>query len=332
MNSRVMILLAVLLLLGAGIAGYLGYKTTQEAQQAALQAEQQAAEAVKKAEEGPAGKVPVVVLRQDVPAYKKLSADDLTLDYLQVEAPRTYRTIEEVLDQPVQTDLKAGELLQISHLQPGGDVARLLKAGERAVAIPVDEVVGGGGFVQPGDWVDVLLFLRGENGARDSAQVVMQSLRVIGFGAEVISPDGGVATPEEKSGRKNERARARTAVLAVPEAEVTRVLLANSLGTLRLTIRPPADLLAQEATEVAPVDGVERKPGIGPLAQPKLDKDGKPIITAVPKPAERHVLTSSVLQPAPPPRAAPRAAGAPKKPAEPPVLIYRGLEAQQVKP
>lgn len=334
MNSRVMILLAILLVLGASVAGYLGYRTTQEAQQVALQAEQQAAEARKVAEAGPAGKIPVVVLRQDVPAYKKLTADDLTLDYLQVEPPRTYRTIDEVLEQPVQTDLKAGELLQVAHLQPGGDVARLLRAGERAVAIPVDEVVGGGGFVQPGDWVDVLLFLRGENGVRDSAQVVMQSLRVIGFGAEVISPDGGVVSPEEKAGRKNERARARTAVLAVPEKEVTRVLLANSLGTLRLAIRPPADLLAQGdvAAPAESTDGVDRKPGIGPLAQPQIGKDGKFEITSVPKPADRHVLTSSVLQPPAPPRATPRASGAPKKPAEPPVLIYRGLDAQKVAP
>ncbi|MEL0027488.1 MAG: RcpC/CpaB family pilus assembly protein, partial [Perlucidibaca sp.] len=67
-----------------------------------------------------------------------------------------------------------GALLQLSDLQPGSEVARLLRPGERAIAIPVDEVVGGGGFVQPGDLVDVLLFLRGENGGKDSAQVVMQ--------------------------------------------------------------------------------------------------------------------------------------------------------------
>ncbi|MEL0027489.1 MAG: hypothetical protein VW625_02305 [Perlucidibaca sp.] len=90
MNSRVMILLAVLLVLGASVAGYLGYRTTQEAQQAALVEQQKAVEAQKKAAEVVVeGKVPVVVARADIPAYKKLSADAVTLDYLTAAPPNT---------------------------------------------------------------------------------------------------------------------------------------------------------------------------------------------------------------------------------------------------
>ena len=44
MNSRVMILLAVLLVLGAAIAGYLGYQATSEATAAADAARRHAAE------------------------------------------------------------------------------------------------------------------------------------------------------------------------------------------------------------------------------------------------------------------------------------------------
>ena len=73
MNSRVMILLAILLILGACIAGYLGYKTTTEAKEAAIQAEQKAIAAQKVAEIGVPGKVAVVVVKQNVPAYKAVS-------------------------------------------------------------------------------------------------------------------------------------------------------------------------------------------------------------------------------------------------------------------
>ncbi len=326
MNSRVMILLAVLLILGASIAGYLGYKTTQEAKQAALAAEQKAVEAKKEAAITVPGKEPVVVVKQDVPLYKTLTAEDLTLDYLKVAPPRTFRTIEEVVGQPVHTELTAGTLLELGHLQPGSDVARLLRVGERAVAIPVDEVVGGGGFVQPGDLVDVLLFLRGENGARDSAQIAMQSLRVVGFGAEIISQSGGVETPEEKSGRKNERARARTAVLAVTEKDASRLLLASSLGTLRLAIRPTAETLA--AAE-ADVDAVAS--GKTPVAGKPARAIGESVAKDSAVPTQRQLLTSSALMPAAP-RAPARAPSKPKAPAEPPVIIYRGLNAQQVAP
>ncbi len=335
MNSRVMILLAILLILGASIAGYLGYKTTTEAKQAAIAAEQKAIAAQKVAEIGVPGKVAVVVIKQAVPAYKVLTADDLAIDYLKVAPPRTYRTIEEVIGQPVQVELAAGALLELGNLQPGSEVARLLRPGERAVAIPVDEVIGGGGFVQPGDMVDILLFLRGENGAKDSAQVVMQSLRVLGFGADIINPAGGIETPEQKAGRKSERARARSAVLAVAEKDVTRIMLASSLGTLRMATRPAAEaqLLAAAGAQPNAASAVPNK--VDPAANAAVICKPSPNI---PTGAQRQLLTSSALQAtvatvrSAQPR--PAAATTPAKPksVEPSIMIYRGLDAQKVSP
>jgi len=323
MNSRVMIFL------GAGIAGYLGYKTTVEAQTLAESATLQAQKVKEAAAQGVPGKVPVVVLRQAVAAFHEISAEDVTLDYLKVAPPATYRTLDEVLGQPVQVALEAGSLLNQTHLRPGSEIARLLRPGERAVAIPIDEVIGGGGFVQPGDLVDLLLFLRGESGGKDSAQIVMQSVRVLGFGSEIISQAGGTVTPDEKA-RSADRARARTAVLAIAEADVTRLMLASSLGTLRLAIVPTAQVTVEKAAAIA--------------AKVTATGSGLPAISVVPAPSrsaapqQKQFLTSSALQGAVP--SAPRAAGnpksarapsAPKEPAEPPVLIYRGL-APQVAP
>lgn len=329
MNSRVMIFLAVLLILGAGIAGYLGYKTTVEAQTLAESATLQAQKVKEAAAQGVPGKVPVVVLRQAVAAFHEISAEDVTLDYLKVAPPATYRTLDEVLGQPVQVALEAGSLLNQTHLRPGSEIARLLRPGERAVAIPIDEVIGGGGFVQPGDLVDLLLFLRGESGGKDSAQIVMQSVRVLGFGSEIISQAGGTVTPDEKA-RSADRARARTAVLAIAEADVTRLMLASSLGTLRLAIVPTAQVTVEKAAAIA--------------AKVTATGSGLPAISVVPAPSrsaapqQKQFLTSSALQGSVPsasraasnPRAA-RAPSAPKAPVEPPVVIYRGL-APQVAP
>lgn len=340
MNSRVMILLAILLILGASVAGYLGYKTTSEAKQAAIQAEQKAIAAQKVAEIGVPGKVAVVVIKQGVPAYKVLTADDLAIDYLKIAPPRTYRTLEEVVGKPVQVELTAGSLLELGNLQPGSEVARLLKPGERAVAIPVDEVVGGGGFVQPGDTVDILLFLRGENGAKDSAQVVMQSLRVLGFGADIINPAGGTETPEQKAGRKSERARARSAVLAVAEKDVTRIMLASSLGTLRMATRPAAETQLPAETSVQSLNATPIATNSESSADPAANA---PVICKplpnVPTATQRQLITSSALQAtvAAARSAQPRSASATKAPVkpkstEPTIMIYRGLDAQRVTP
>lgn len=329
MNSRIMIFLAVLLIMGAGIAGYLGYQTTVEAQTLAESANLQVKKVKEAAGQGVPGKVPVVVLRQAVAAFHELSSEDVMLDYLKVAPPASYRTLAEVLGQPVQVGLEAGSLLNQTHLRPGSEIARLLRPGERAVAIPIDEVIGGGGFVQPGDLVDLLLFLRGESGGKDSAQIVMQSVRVLGFGSEIISQSGGTVTPDAKA-RSADRARARTAVLAIAEADVTRLMLASSLGTLRLAIVPTAQVSVDKAQALATPSTV-----IG---------SGLPAISVLPAPSrsaapqQKQFLTSSALQGAIPP--VPRDAGtprsarvssAPKAPAELPVVIYRGL-APQVAP
>lgn len=318
MNSRVMLLLALLLVIGAGVAGYLGYKTTEDAKQAVFAAEQQAAVAKKQAEVTVPGKEPVVVLKRDVSLYQLLTAEDLTIDYLKVAPPRSFRKIEDAVGQPVHTELLTGSILELGHLQPGSDVARLLRVGERAVAIPMSEVIGGGGFVQPGDLVDVLLFLRGQQGAKDSAQIAMQSLRVVGFGSEIISSTGGVESADSKSGRKTAKAGARTAVLAVTEKDAPRLMLASSLGTLRLAIRPTAETMSAAQADVEKANQLAPERQIG---------DSVAKQTAVPK--QREFALESELQPQASKSSSPARAARPAAPKAPSILIYRGLDAQR---
>jgi pilus assembly protein CpaB len=93
----------------------------------------------------------------------------------------------------------------------------------------VDDVIGLGGFIQPDDRVDVLLYLQKDQEVVGSeARVLLEDIRVIAYGANLqrreVEEDG-------------EPARARTAVLAVSEAEVDRLMLGASKGRLRLALR-----------------------------------------------------------------------------------------------
>ena len=58
---------------------------------------------------------------------------------------------------------------------------------------------------------------------------------------------------EEQGGPDQSRRRVRTAVLAVPEKETTRVMLGASLGEVRLSLRPQqtAEALAAAAAAEA---------------------------------------------------------------------------------
>lgn len=297
MNSRILLLVSVLLLIGASVLGYLAYQSTTEAQ--AL------AEAARKKAESSAdeGRTAMVVLARPAKAFEVLAEADLVVEKVKHPLTGSAQSASAWVGRTLMTDLPAGSPLVETHFSPGGQVARLLRPGERAVAIPVNDVVGGGGFLQPGDVVDIILFMEGEEDRRPSTQVVMRTVRVLSFGAELIPIPSSAAQAENNQeatpagGRFRE---AKTAVLAVAEGDVSRLMLANSLGELRLAIVPSEELrLAAEATN-APVEpaAADASPTTSPAPSIML-----PSVATVPVsqrksavPEQRHYMTDSVLQ------------------------------------
>ena len=120
----------------------------------------------------------------------------------------------------------------------------MIRPDERALAVSVDEVIGAAGQLSPGDYVDVLLFLRQDtSNAEQSAQIVIPAMRLLSVGDQLgLANDGKPAvpppvTPEERAQAAQRRAAARTVVLAVPEPLLSRLMLASQAGTLRLAVR-----------------------------------------------------------------------------------------------
>lgn len=338
MNSRVLLLVSLVLLIGASVLGYLAYQSTAEAQ--AL------AEAARKKAESSAdeGRTAMVVLARPVRAFEVLAESDLSIEKVKFPLAGSAQSVEAWAGRTLMTDLPAGSPLVETHFSPGGQVARLLRPGERAVAIPVNDVVGGGGFLQPGDVVDIILFMEGDEGRRPSTQVVMRTVRVLSFGTELIPVPATSGQPapadENQSGPSGGRFReAKTAVLAVAEPDVSRLMLANSLGELRLAIVPSEELrlaavggITIPVTEVpaavtspAPVSSVAPSIMLPSVATLPVS----PRKTAVPE--QRHYMTDSVLQLSA--ARAPTGAAAPLRPRtsvaqSPSVVIIRGLSSE----
>ena len=304
MNSRVMLIVALVLVLAAGIAGYFGYRTTVDAREE-VKAAQLAVTQVKAAVAADASnRTPVVVALRPIAAFHKVTAEDIGLDHLRLAPPNSFQHLEDLLGKVIQADAAMGQLMERKHLQPGGDIARLLKPGERAVAIGIDEVVGGGGFVQPGDSVDVLMYVPGDNRPASSAQIVLRALRVVGLGTQmVVSDNTPAAAQSDLTAAREARRQARTAVLAVSEADITRLMLASSVGILRLAIRPADETLAD--TGNAPAGRTEAKSN-------RLVRTGA--LLASPEAVRRVVTTPS-----------PRAPARANQPVYVPIVIFRGL-------
>ncbi|WP_264193265.1 Flp pilus assembly protein CpaB [Methylobacillus gramineus] len=192
-----------------------------------------------------------VVASQDIPAGHALKPEDLTLADSETQTPLAYQSTADLIGRTVGTDISKGSLLLPSHFPRRGEAAQLLKPGERGVAIKVDEVIGVGGFVEPGDHVDVLVYLNTSNGLStdSSAQSILKDVRVISYGETLQQSDPAssnappAATPLIAGNSNTGKAQAmsgHSAVLAVKEEDVARLMLASSGGTLRLSLRGAA--------------------------------------------------------------------------------------------
>ncbi|HEX6590437.1 MAG TPA: Flp pilus assembly protein CpaB [Moraxellaceae bacterium] len=298
MNSKLLAAIAAVLLIGAVIAGYLGYQiSTRESGPASAQAAENTAPTVKD------GKVPVVVAARDINPGVPLKPEDLYVDSLRQAAPGSYQEVKTLVGKKPWVGIKAGALVSATDMQPGGELARLIRPDERAVAIAVDNVVGGGGYVSPGDYVDVLVFIR-ENlatgGTRETAQVVLPALRVLSYGTR-MSRGGNETGSEDK--KNEDESRSRTAVLAVPEKFATRLMLASNAGSLRLAVRSAESGFHERYLSGQSAESIVNDEMRSLIALSSLAPKSQSVVAAVKRPARSG---------------------------EAPVTVYRGKDIQHV--
>ena len=242
MSSRISIILAAVLLLGALIAGYWGLVLSRP-DPVAVVAQPVTNTAPVAPIEDPT-RQPVVVLAHDVPPFVALTAADLTVEKLKTVPAGSLTTLEQAVGRTPWRALQAGTWLSEESFSAGGNLSRMIRADERALAVAVDEVTGAGGQLNPGDYVDVMLYLRQETGnPQPSAQTVIPALRLLGVGDQLgLTNDGKPGSPvavtaEDKAKQQQGRASARTVLLAVPEQLMSRLVLAVQAGNLRLAVR-----------------------------------------------------------------------------------------------
>lgn len=287
MNSRVTMALAGVMLLGAVFAGYWGIRMSQDPEPAqdsvnSVPATAALAERVSQAADD-VQRQKVVVAARDLPPFTSLTADDLTVESVRAAPPGSLSSIDQVIGRQLWTPLPAGSWLSGSSFEAGGPLSRMIKPDERAVALAVDEVISAGGFLSPGDYVDVLLVMQDEGGNRQrSAQVALPALRLLSLG-EALGPalDGKpTRVPAENEQGSAARSQPRTAVLAVPQEWVPRLMLASQAGTLRLAVRSAEEkLLARyQAGESMPVALDEKTRALLPLTQLGLRSAATPSV------------------------------------------------------
>lgn len=138
--------------------------------------------------------------------------------------------------------LSAGQPIHpgmISGAGKGNFLAVSLKPGMRAIAISVKAQTMAGGFVGPGDRVDVVATYKIK--IRDKDNPAVQSM-IDQYATETVLENVRVLAADQKAIREEEKAKvARTVTLEVSAEEAEKLALAQEMGDLKLTLRGIGD-------------------------------------------------------------------------------------------
>lgn len=235
--SRYTKLLAIVLVVLAAILGFVAYRLAMAPKPAApapLAVESRPAEM-----QGP--RFDVVVAAAAVEAGTPLKASDLTVAQWPVRMEQGFSDPARLVGTSLRRDILAGQPVTSDAVMSG--LSRHLEPGQRAVAIAIDEVVGGANQMTPGDYVDVFFLLDKKDEISGTQSRLLQSrLKVLTYGdASIDGPSPDEAKANANSNNRGARQAPRTATLAVPLEYVNELFLASRTGRLQLALRSPED-------------------------------------------------------------------------------------------
>ena len=180
----------------------------------------------------------VTVAARDIAVNETITAEMLK----QQDIPRAYLHDEAVQDPGSligsisKTIIYEGEQMLKGKLakqgESGDEFVYLISPGKRALALPLNEVVGVGGLLVPGDHVDVIATLdsREEEETVEYSKIIIQNVRVLAIGKRY-----------DPLKFKEITEQAGTITLEVTPEEAPSLVLASEKGSIRLMLRSSVD-------------------------------------------------------------------------------------------
>lgn len=249
-----------------------------------------------------------VVALRSLAATQVIGVDDVALKPVAVVPERYFSRVEDVIGREPLIDIDAGAPVTPRYFRDSNVLARLIPDGHKAMSLEISDVVAVGGFVRPGDEVDLLLFVRGSDGPPQS-RILLPRVLVLAYEDRIIERPQGLSREE---GRNERRTRTRTAVVAIPDTQTTKVMLGASLGEIRLALHRQM-LAGADSTE-----GDSLLPPAEPEATPSPAQTDKQRLAA------EQAITLQELT-----RLAEKKPSRPKPPAYT-VQVFRGSDMQKV--
>ena len=174
----------------------------------------------------------------------------------------------------VREPILAGEPIVGRKIVRAGDsgyMAAYLEPGMRAMAIGVSVESAAGGFILPGDRVDVIVTVEQQGGSADDAGSPKFASRIVMQNVKVLAIDQST-----RAGDDQQAVVGATATLEVAPQDAEIVALAKAAGTLSLVLRSYADTSGPSGRVAMPPRASERSTAI------RVFRGGEPEVVNVP--------------------------------------------------
>jgi pilus assembly protein CpaB len=239
----------------------------------------------------------VIVAKVEIPRGTTITAEFIeSRPYPKGMLPEgTIASPADAVGRTVMNHLVKGELLLDAKLAPKGakgGIASLIPPGMRAIAIQIPNVATGvGGFVLPGNRVDVLVTMN------DDQREIRGNLSTLTLleNVEIIAVDARIDAPAEN---KVDAKEMRSVTLICSPEQAARLNLGMNKGTLHLSLRNPTDDKTKDPRPAVMAD--IRPPAPAP---PKVVAKAEPAVK--PAPASPPPAPVAAAAPAPAPKPVP---------------------------
>jgi pilus assembly protein CpaB len=146
----------------------------------------------------------------------------------------SFASVDELTDRVVKTSVLRGEAVLDAKLAPvgtKGGLSAVIKEGNRAMTVRVNDVIGVAGFALPGNYVDVVVSTQQDAAAGDGKQI-----------SKIVLDRILVLAVAQEANRDETKPKVVSAVtLEVTPAQAEKLDLARSVGTLSLVLRNQVD-------------------------------------------------------------------------------------------
>lgn len=192
--------------------------------------------------------VGVIIATTNIPAFEKITPGMVEIKSVAVTTAPTnaLASADQAIGQLAQYAISEGQVLvrdDVVVADAAQGLTFVIPEGHRAVTVALDPISGVGGFVYPGDHVDILATF--ERDEVSSTRVILQSIEVLAMNEQTIRPKAAKGGDTDSGANADKEAPAaelvKSATLAVTPEGAQRLILAAYEGSIHMILRSRED-------------------------------------------------------------------------------------------